>query len=409
MDVSPVWGVLKLGHNHYVELRHPTVKLGKDLCPSSSLCPEHATLRWCRETDEFPSVSCVCESGESPSVRVSICENDDADSVTVVCAKDDHMLLKDGGACLVMRETAGGMPTTIWFLFIANLPSEHYEWRELLGAGTQAQVKAARNRRSGEIVAAKIFNKSTVLSHGKTVAAALSECVDIEASILSQIRHPNIISLHETIVTDHHLILILDLNDGPDLFTLLQQRCALHDGGAPFSDSEAHAIFTQMVDSVVYLHRHGICHRDIKPSNFLTSTAPDGSIRVRLTDFGTAKVFGHHQNHMYRVVYSPMYISPEMLVHRELGFGSSQGYTEEIDVWSLGVCLYNILTGLMPFDCVEDILAGKFDADIISDPLARNLCVRMLTVDPNTRITMDNVLEHEWMFIRDKKRQKTHE
>lgn len=266
-------------------------------------------------------------------------------SVTwVVRSRDDDEFLMDkstgkrelvgGGGQFIVRDTKGGRPVEFNFSFVAGLPRDgSYEWLEVLGVGSQAEVKVARHKETQALYAAKIFHKSWTLGKG-TVGAALAECMQIEHQVLREITHDNIIKLHEVFETEQHLILILDLNQGPDLFTLLSEREARCEG-KPFTDAEIRHLFRQMANALAWLHRHHIAHRDIKPSNFLISNHNGDPLHVRLTDFGTAKFFGAHHM-MHRVVFSPLYVAPEMLEHRSRGF-ESEGYTEEIDVWSLGI------------------------------------------------------------------------
>ncbi len=133
-----------------------------------------------------------------------------------------------------------------------------------------------------------------------------------------------------------------------------------------------------------------------KPSNFLVNREPDGTLQLLLTDFATAAVFGR-THILHRVAFTPLYCAPELIVLPD-------EFTNAVDVWSLGVCLFILQTeGEMPFETTEDIESGTFDATKISDPLARDLCQRMLVVDAQKRLLMDEVMAHPYVLILDEK------
>lgn len=366
------------------------------------LCARHLAIRYPDDRVQWPQLELLCRTPHG-SARVG--SEDDEDAVLLNEERGRALDALVGGASLMLREPGAEKPLCFKFSFVAHLPDAdgRFEWLEVLGVGSQAEVKRVRDRLTGREYAGKIFHKSTVLGRGHTVAQALSECVTTERDVLKTLRHPNIVSLHETIDSPRCLCLILDLCEGGDLFELLSSRAAR--GDPPPPEDEVRGMFRQMAEAVGYLHRHHVAHRDIAPKNFLLAPPAPGEVvpHVLLTDFGTAKMFGAHHL-MHRVVYTPLYVAPEMLEHRAQGFNSA-GYCETIDVWSLGVVLYNLATLTMPFASVEEILAGRFDASLIvnSSPL-RDLLSAMLTVDPARRITMDGVLEHPWLLVRDTKR-----
>lgn len=150
-------------------------------------------------------------------------------------------------------------------------------------------------------------------------------------------------------------------------------------------------------------HERNIVHRDIKPENILLA---DKNLNVKLADFGLAKIIGE-ESYTTTLCGTPSYVAPEILkqtAHRR--------YTRSVDVWSLGVVLYICLCGFPPFSdelysrdnpytLAEQILAGRFDYpspywDSVGDP-ALDLIDRMLTVDVDQRITIDECLEHPWL------------
>jgi serine/threonine-protein kinase Chk2 len=150
-------------------------------------------------------------------------------------------------------------------------------------------------------------------------------------------------------------------------------------------------------------HERGIVHRDIKPENILLE---DKELTVKLADFGLAKIIGE-ESFTTTLCGTPSYVAPEILQS-----SNHRRYTRAVDVWSLGVVLYICLCGFPPFSdelydpvnnpytLAQQILGGRFDYpspywDTVGDP-ALDLIDRMLTVDPDKRITIDGCLEHPW-------------
>lgn len=291
------------------------------------------------------------------------------------------------------RETCGGVlkivtpeereEISLKISVTMGLPSS-YEWLEVLGIGSQAQVK--RVRRNGLDFAAKIFNKSLPLKHGTTVAEALTSALDDargEAELMLELRHENIVQVHDWFETERHLVVVMDLCRGGDLYSLIERE-------GPLPISKARRMALEMAKSLRFLHSRHVTHRDVKPTNFLL--ADNG--RILLSDFGTAYFFGSH-HFLTRRVWTPLYQAPEML--------SGAPYTCEVDVWSLGVSIYAIATGFMPFGSEEEILRGEFDESQIQDPLLSDLLKKMMCLDPRKRITMDQVCDHPFFLIVEEK------
>jgi serine/threonine protein kinase len=134
----------------------------------------------------------------------------------------------------------------------------------------------------------------------------------------------------------------------------------------------------------------------LQPSNFLVHREPSGVLRLLLTDFATAAVFGR-THILHRVAFTPLYCAPELV-------SIPDDFTSAVDIWSLGVCLFILQTeGEMPFEDAEDIATGNYDASKIGDSLARDLCQRMLVVDPAKRLHIDAVMAHPYLLMLDEK------
>ena len=161
----------------------------------------------------------------------------------------------------------------------------------------------------------------------------------------------------------------------------------------------ASSIFVQMVSAVKYLHQNNIWHRDIKPSNFLVFGSDPYYPKIALSDFGSAQKFLNGQLGDKRCgTYE--FMAPEMF--------KGTPYDNSIDIWSLGISLYFLLSAKLPFVCqkglasesISEIISGKINYSLlknrnISDN-AINLIKQMCGVNPSTRITAEKLLENSW-------------
>lgn len=151
------------------------------------------------------------------------------------------------------------------------------------------------------------------------------------------------------------------------------------------------------MSAVAYCHRLGIAHRDIKPENVLF----DSRDRLKLADFGSAEWFGGNEMMMMSgIVGTPYYVAPEIL--------SGEEYDHKVDVWSCGVILYIMLSGVPPFygdspvETFDKVLRGnlRFPTRIFRSvsPEAKDLLRKMLCKDPSRRLSADQVLRHPWLM-----------
>jgi len=171
--------------------------------------------------------------------------------------------------------------------------------------------------------------------------------------------------------------------------------------GVPVPESESRKLFSQLLNGVYYLHEHDIVHRDLKPENILL----DSRGNVKISDFGLARF---DATQMQSLCGTPQYVAPEVI---RLGFGvvspENGGYGKGVDMWSLGVSLYHMLTSQLPFlDQDRKILFKKIEQGIYSFPAelwigiseeAKDLVRRLLDINPNSRITAEQALCHPWI------------
>ncbi|MED6168166.1 Calcium-dependent protein kinase 12 [Stylosanthes scabra] len=201
--------------------------------------------------------------------------------------------------------------------------------------------------------------------------------------------HPNVVRIHGTYEDNLAVHLVMELCEGGELFDRI-----VHKGH--YSERQAAKLIKTIVEVVESCHSLGVMHRDLKPENFLFDSV-DEDAKLKATDFGLS-VFYKPGESFCDVVGSPYYVAPEVL--RKL-------YGPESDVWSAGVILYILLSGVPPFwaetepGIFRQILLGRIDFQSepwpsISDS-AKDLIRKMLDQNPKTRLTAHEVLRHPWI------------
>lgn len=152
----------------------------------------------------------------------------------------------------------------------------------------------------------------------------------LERQVLMSLNHPFILNLHYSFQTTKHLYLIVEHINGGDLFYHLKKK-------GNFQEKEARFYGAQIILALKYIHSKKIIYRDLKPENILIDK--DGYIK--LADFGISKL-NQEENLTYSILGTAEYIAPEI-------FNESKGYSQEVDVWSLGCLLYELVVGTPPF------------------------------------------------------------
>jgi serine/threonine protein kinase len=283
---------------------------------------------------------------------------------------------------------------------------EAYKIGRTLGTGGFSVVKLATERESGDIWACKIM---TLPAPGKNTGDGESTREDIlkEIEILMSLSHPNIIFLKEYFEEPGRVYVIMEYLGGGELLDALLNKEKGADGlDAHYSESDARLIFKQLISGVKYLHDIGIVHRDLKLENLLLATKGDVKT-IKIADFGLAKKYGHSQ--LSTICGTPQYVAPEVI----RGGSTPYTYGTECDLWSCGIILFILLAGYPPFyddsepRLFRKIRAGKYNMqdpvwDLISDE-AKDLIAKLLEVEPEKRLNVNQVLEHAWMKEEEKK------
>ncbi|KAJ6649758.1 Ovarian-specific serine/threonine-protein kinase Lok [Pseudolycoriella hygida] len=259
-----------------------------------------------------------------------------------------------------------------------------------LGSGAQGLVRLVIERKTCQTFAMKSVQKN---GSANTLGSVNDERIHREVDIMRSLNHRNIIRCYDIIMKPNAVYMFLQFMEGGDLLHRIQREKYLTVDTSKF-------YFQQLCQAVKYLHDQNITHRDIKPDNILLLNNEDRT-NLKLSDFGLSKLL--QENSLLQTMCgTPLYVSPEILV--TAGRGT---YTNKVDIWSLGVVLYAMLSGHLPF-CNEGntvaqtlIKSGKFNFDKerfnYVPETAKELIRQMLTVNPVNRPSIDDVLMHPWL------------
>ncbi|KAG5018857.1 hypothetical protein JHK87_014712 [Glycine soja] len=287
-----------------------------------------------------------------------------------------------------------------------------YEIGRTIGEGTFAKVKFAQNTETGESVAMKVLDRSTIIKH------KMVDQIKREISIMKLVRHPYVVRLHEAcdncfpfsychsqallsivkrfflqvLASRTKIYIILEFITGGELFDKI-----IHHGR--LSEPDSRRYFQQLIDGVDYCHSKGVYHRDLKPENLLLNSLGN----IKISDFGLSAFPEQGVSILRTTCGTPNYVAPEVLSHK--------GYNGAVaDVWSCGVILFVLLAGYLPFDELD--LTTLYSAGCDSDKLrieraefscpswfpvgAKMLIHRILDPNPETRITIEQIRNDEW-------------
>ncbi|CAJ0571475.1 unnamed protein product, partial [Mesorhabditis spiculigera] len=258
-----------------------------------------------------------------------------------------------------------------------------------LGKGSFSVCRRCTRNSDGAVFAVKIISQK------------FASQAQREAAILQMVRgHVNIVHMEEMLSDSLHFYIIMELLAGQELLMRIRRL-------QQFTECEASGIMKQLVIAVSFLHSKRIVHRDLKPENILFES-DDPEAKLRLVDFGFARLLPNSiEQQLKTPCYSLQYAAPEVL---DIG-DSLPEYNEQCDLWSLGVILFTMLSGQVPFrarsktesatDIMERIRAASFSFESESwksvSSEAKELITGLLTVDPKKRLTMDKLIRHPWL------------
>ncbi|KAL3132801.1 hypothetical protein ABBQ38_006728 [Trebouxia sp. C0009 RCD-2024] len=260
-----------------------------------------------------------------------------------------------------------------------------------LGLGSSAFVLLAEDKQRMKDVAIKFINRgsNSIKTAGREILNQRLCC-----------NHPNIIQFQEVFLTPEHLAIVSEYAPGGDLVDFIERHNTAHDRA--LTECEARRLFQQLITGVDFCHQMGIANRDIKLENTLLMDLSDRPV-LKLCDFGYSKdeLCASISKTMCG---TPEYVAPEVLLYNKYA-------GKMADIWSCGILLYCMLTGCFPFRRKEDegletpavlqkmlprILKADFQKPQGLTPECTDLLCRLLEVDPDKRITVQQILKHPW-------------
>ncbi|KAJ3589029.1 hypothetical protein NHX12_009877 [Muraenolepis orangiensis] len=256
-----------------------------------------------------------------------------------------------------------------------------------LGEGSFSVCRKCRHIQSGHDYAVKIVSRRMEVNTQSEIAA-LRQCEG----------HTHIVKLHEVYTDQYHTYLVMELLRGGELLERIKRKKL-------FGEAEASQLLRNLVSAVGYMHEAGVVHRDLKPENVLFADEGEDSV-LKVIDFGFARLCPAGSAPLQTPCFTLQYAAPELF--------DTTGYDKGCDLWSLGVILYTMLSGQVPFqseqrgmtssyaaDIMQKIKEGDFSLDSeawrgVSDQ-AKELVKGLLTVDPELRLKLSDLKENSWL------------
>jgi carbon catabolite-derepressing protein kinase len=254
----------------------------------------------------------------------------------------------------------------------------NYVYVRTIGTGYCSTVCLVRRNGTECVFAAKVVSRQFLSDHGAL------EHFDRELRVLESLRHPHIVRLEEVVYLPDYICVIMEYYAGGDLLACMS-------GFGKIPEDRAQELFFQLASAVRYIHQRNVSHRDIKLENILL----DDLFNVHLADFGFSVVAAPDAL-INTPCGSPFYTAPEVIDSREYD-------GRKADIWSLGICLYAMCVGQIPWDtdCRPRLYTQIVETDVVPPGYLscqlRKLLSAMLDRNPETRITIDEVIESSWL------------
>ena len=263
---------------------------------------------------------------------------------------------------------------------------DYYEMLDDLGEGIFGSVKLGMEKKTKERVAIKIIKKE------KTKDSDI-ELVRTEIDIMKLCHHPNVVRLLDHFENGEYIFIVMEYIRGGNLTDYMNHK------KFNISEKRAAEIIYQISIGVKYLHKYGIIHRDLKPDNIMLTEASDKG-KIKIMDFGLSKILGKKEKTVDGFG-TLTFVSPEVLIRKP--------YNKEVDIWSIGIILYWILSGDLPFDDEgdnEEKIAKIIVFNDVEFPKKKfgnrskeviTLIKKCLTKAPEDRIKVEEIIQSEWI------------
>eukprot|EP00307_Rebecca_sp_RCC1486_P006600 CAMPEP_0119413524 /NCGR_PEP_ID=MMETSP1335-20130426/5582_1 /TAXON_ID=259385 /ORGANISM="Chrysoculter rhomboideus, Strain RCC1486" /LENGTH=420 /DNA_ID=CAMNT_0007438323 /DNA_START=83 /DNA_END=1342 /DNA_ORIENTATION=+ len=264
---------------------------------------------------------------------------------------------------------------------------EHYELGKVLGEGAYGKVRAAHLKADpSQQVAIKILKRPPTDQLEKLVQ---------EVEIMRRLQHPNVVKVIDLFLTSTKVYIVMEHVAGGELFDAIVKQ-------GQYTEMDARRIARTLCETIAYFHEKGVAHRDLKPDNVLlsdNSPGADVATGIKIADFGLSKAACEGEELAMRTACgTPGYVAPEVITR--------QPYSTQVDMWSLGVIVYVLLSGRLPFDGANDTEvchntvhgSVKFFSpywDSISNE-AKSFVSALLQRRPEKRLTAVQALKHPW-------------
>jgi len=258
-----------------------------------------------------------------------------------------------------------------------------YEMLKHLGTGSFATVHLAKDIKTGDLVAMKFIDKVNFVGPE-------ADSIYEEIKLMKSIKHKNIVKLIDVIETSTVLCIVMEYCENGELYDMIVENFQ------NFTNDDKKKIFKELVEAVKYLHENNISHRDLKVENVLL----DKDNNVKLADFNLATRFQPNELFTHRCG-SEEYTSPEIVTRK--------AYDPRLtDIWALGIILYAIVVGHLPFyhkngEKIQSMyhriamVNYKFPSGVEIDKDAKNLIGSILKYTPQSRASLDQILAHPWL------------
>ncbi|XP_061193172.1 serine/threonine-protein kinase SIK1-like [Saccostrea echinata] len=252
-----------------------------------------------------------------------------------------------------------------------------YDIERTIGKGNFAVVKLGRHRITKTEVAIKIIDKTHLDENNL-------KKIYREVNIMKLLNHPNIVKLYQVMETKNMLYLVSEYAPNGEIFDYIRTHGRM-------TEPEARKKFWQILLAVEYCHNRHVVHRDLKAENLLM----DANMNIKIADFGFGNFFTTNE-HLATFCGSPPYAAPEV-------FEGKKYLGPQIDIWSLGVVLYVLVCGALPFDgsnlqmLRDRVLQGRFRIPFFMTEACEKLIRKMLVLDPSKRYTINMIKKHPWM------------